>query len=642
MTTISGRISGIFSGKTAQATVKAALESLGASQRGAARDLFVTAASADRNRHLSDAEATQAAGLLTLHGGDVAQARAALEATLAQAAAGKNLDGIRSYFSSTTKDLADVVITGMRDVVDAAAGRPVELNAMIFAFTEQKIADEIISLLQEHPNVTVNLIADFSAHASSGGRQPSKLEARAKQLGLGDRLGIKFKKDNPYTWDSARQRPIYNHALSKGLNHHKGLVALIDGKPAKLITGSYNWSKTAGAVNYESLFVIDANNAANRQLIGDYQAEFAAFFNHADSLGVDGIRAYKQQLINALRVAHGLAAEPVAPATPGPSYAPPDAAASFDLNHLSDANYAALKALVGDSRIVSSISYQLATYGPFSDFANLIDRVPRVGQLSAKKRADLEANLEFGEGSVPLATASADELVRSLKISKTAALSIVAKRSQLGDFESVEQLRGLPGISDSVLERIRSRLNDDVGRAFFSAKAISDSAPKTGYAAKNAAKVVPVLGTNGAITSQPANLAAGVVDLVRRAKPGDTMRIAQYGFSLNAYEYSDIVDAAARGVAFQIVLDDGYNGAVAQALKAQAAAGLPIEVRMQKRTMHQKFGVVNDDAFFGSSNFSTSSSDKNSEDRFVVKNNPELAAELNAEFAALWLKSTPA
>ena len=100
------------------------------------------------------------------------------------------------------------------------------------------------------------------------------------------------------------------------------------------------------------------------------------------------------------------------------------------------------------------------------------------------------------------------------------------------------------------------------------------------------------------------------------------------------------LDAAARGVKFDVILNKAYNGAVAASLKALAQSGLPIRVRVQRgRTMHEKFGVVNDDVFQGSANFSSSSSSKHSEDRFVVKNNAQLAEEFSAEFTRIWNKS---
>lgn len=639
---ISGRITGISSSAATRAVVKEALESAPTSARKELKDLFTLAAGADRNKHLSLDEAKLVKEQLAA-GAELDALRASVEAQIAERTKAANLDGIKSYFTSTTKDLAPTVIEAMRDTVKAANGKPVELHAMIFAFTEKKIAAEMLQLVKDNPNVELRLIADFAQLTTAGDRQPALIHQKAKQLGISDRVSVKFKKDNPYVWDAKLKRPVYSHAMSKGLNHHKGMVTLIDGKPHKLVTGSYNWSVGASESNYESLFVIDAKNPANRKLMADYQAEFAAFFNHPDTLGVDGTKAYKAKLFSDLRVANGLAADPdLAPITQGPLYTPKTPAATFDLNQLSDANVAALEATIGSKTLTNAIISQYATYGAFTSLENLYERVPKLLSLPAETRALLESRVELGEGSVAVNSATASELMRSLKLTKTAADAIVARRTELGDFEGVEQLRGLPGISDAVFARIAPRLNDDLGRAFFSSKAVSDAAASTGYAPVNSGKTVPVLDADlDGVLISPATLSAGVLDMIRRAKPGETMRIAQYGFSITTQEYGEIINAAGRGVKFKIVLDKAGNATAAAALKTQAEAGLPIEVRVQKKTMHQKFGTLNDDAFFGSSNFSGSASNKNSEDRFLVKNNAELAGELLAEHDRLWAKSDP-
>jgi phosphatidylserine/phosphatidylglycerophosphate/cardiolipin synthase-like enzyme len=58
--------------------------------------------------------------------------------------------------------------------------------------------------------------------------------------------------------------------------------------------------------------------------------------------------------------------------------------------------------------------------------------------------------------------------------------------------------------------------------------------------------------------------------------------------------------------------------------------------------MHEKFGVVGNDVFFGSANFSESSSTKHSENRITVKNHEETASQFKARFEELWGKSKPA
>jgi cardiolipin synthase A/B len=113
-----------------------------------------------------------------------------------------------------------------------------------------------------------------------------------------------------------------------------------------------------------------------------------------------------------------------------------------------------------------------------------------------------------------------------------------------------------------------------------------------------------------------------------------------YGLSVSSPEFKALEAAARRGVPVRIVLNDDYNAGPIAAIKKLKEQGIDIDVRVQKaKTMHQKFGVVGDDAFAGSANFSESSSTKHSEDRFTVKNHPELAAEFQGRFDELWAKS---
>ena len=117
-------------------------------------------------------------------------------------------------------------------------------------------------------------------------------------------------------------------------------------------------------------------------------------------------------------------------------------------------------------------------------------------------------------------------------------------------------------------------------------------------------------------------------------------RVAMYGMSGTAPEVKALTEAARRGVTVRIVINDAYSASTVAAIKALKAQGLAIDIRVQSaKTMHEKFGVVGDDAFSGSANFSESSSTKHSEDRFTVKNHPEIAAQFQSQFELLWAKS---
>lgn len=606
--------------------------------------MLADAAGSDGNRHLDLAEVGLVKGAFDAASGpggvDLGAFETRTRELLASRVTARDQDGIRAYFTESTPNINELIIREMREVIALANGRPVELNTMIFSFVDPLIGDAILDMARQHPNASFRLIADFGQLSETGNRQPPRLARIAAEEGLTN-IGVRFKKDAPYVWDARAGRPAYVHTATKGLNHHKGFVALIDGHPVKLVTGSYNWSPTADDKNYEDLFVIDRTNPANRAVLNAYQAEFAAFYNHPDALSTAQARRHKQELFNALRVANGHPAQPLDPIPPAEApYVPRPPSTRFDVNTLSDENHARLRALVGDGRVVASIVRQLASYGRFDSLDNLFERVPSAARLGEARRAALTDALEFGDGRVELNRASVSELERALRIPHALALAIVARREAAGDYESLEGLRDLPGMTPAIFERISPRINDDVARMFFSARPFGADAATTGYAAENAGRRVPVLGTDGIVAEQGATLGAGVTDLLRRAAPGEVARIAMYGMSVGTPEYAAIVEAANRGVHVKVVLNDDYNEGPAAALAELARQGKPVEVRVQKaRTMHEKFGVVNDDFFFGTANMSGSSTTKHSEDRIVVKNNAEVAAQLVARFELLFARS---
>jgi competence ComEA-like helix-hairpin-helix protein len=642
-----GPLSGYSFSSSARSVIRDVVEREPAGVRSQVEALFRTAAATDiAYRHISLDEASMVRTVLDdtrRPGGqiDLEAAGRALETRVLELLRQRDPDGIRSYFSSTTADLGQKVIDAMKETIDEARGRRVDLNVMIFAFTDKDMADQILDLVAQNPNVHVHLIGDFSLVTSEGGRQPARMIQEAASRGISDRVQIKFKKDDPWIWSPSAGRPVYHHGSTKGLNHHKGFVSLIDGRPFRLVTGSFNWSKTAANDNYENLFVVSANNPANRTMMSGYSREFIAFFNHPDTLTMQQAKAFKRDSFNALSVANNRPPSPrLDPGPPMPIYVPPLPPDIVDANHLSDENYQKLHDLFGDRAVLRAMLHQSATYGPFTGFANLLERVPRVGTLPQSRVERIEAQLEFGEGSVEINRASAGEMARSLKIPTTLAKAIVAARERVGDFESVEELKNVPGMTQAIFERIAPRLNDDVGRAFFSARAFSDPEARRGYAEH---PPVPVMGADGVVALEHPTLSSAAIDLIHRAKPGDTVKLAMYGLSANTEEYREIVEAAARGVGFKIVLNKAYNESVAAALTRLGEQGLPIEVRIIRgKTMHEKFGVVNDDCFHGSANMSGASEERHSEDRFLVKNNASLAADFNAEHDLLWERGTPA
>ncbi len=142
------------------------------------------------------------------------------------------------------------------------------------------------------------------------------------------------------------------------------------------------------------------------------------------------------------------------------------------------------------------------------------------------------------------------------------------------------------------------------------------------------------------MADQEANLSSVVVDMLRRAQPGQTFRMAMYGVSPNTPEFAVLRQAVERGVKVRAILYKSYNGKAIDALKEMRDQGLDVDVRIiSGKVMHEKFGTVGDDVFNGSANMSGSSSSKHSEDRFLFRNMPQLASRFAGEHNRLWNKA---
>ena len=133
------------------------------------------------------------------------------------------------------------------------------------------------------------------------------------------------------------------------------------------------------------------------------------------------------------------------------------------------------------------------------------------------------------------------------------------------------------------------------------------------------------------------DMAAPVIDLLRRAKPGETFRLVMYGISTGSKEYNALKEALARGVKVKAVVYKSYNVQAIADMQRLQDEGFDLELKtITSKVMHQKFGVIGDDVFNGSANWSNSSISKHTEDRFLMMNQPEVANRFIEEFERLW------
>jgi len=540
-----------------------------------------------------------------------------------------NLDGVSAHFTFQ-ESLAAKMIGELKDSVARANGRPMDVNMMIFEFQSDTIEKAIEDIAKANPNVTFRIIGDSGQASPSGGNAlPSLL---SKNL---PNVHVKYKKDFPYVWSDTQGRPVYNHGATQGLNHHKGFATFIDGKPDRLVTGSFNWSDTADTKNYEDLTTYSGDDATARRAITQYGGEFAGFWNDPDAaLSPNAFSNFRGKMWNDMMVAHGKppSMSTHKPAEPVVAYTLPADTKSFDVNGWRPEDVKRMKAALG-STLTTALLSERRKFGRFESMEALKERLPGIAKVDPQK---LEA-LFFGTGKVSINVATKEELDAAGFTPKQAD-AVVAWREKNGDFESLEDLAKV-GLTQTRIDSVRELMTAHDVEAFFNSRPFGAPAGGTGYG-PDGVRTTPVMGADGKVSGAAASVVVGATDLFNRATAATPISLAMYGLSVSSPEFKSLEAAARRGVPVRIVLNDDFNGGAVDAIKALKAQGLPIDVRVQKaKTMHEKFGVVGDDVFAGSANFSSSSSTKHSEDRFTLKNNKGIAAQFQLTFDTLWEKS---
>jgi hypothetical protein len=181
--------------------------------------LFRAAATADvAGRHLDYHEARM---VQKYAAGDAPLERVTkkIDAWLRRRLRARSTNGIRVHFSPGETRLADRLVDALRSVVRSSRRRRVDVNAMVFVFTEPNIADAILDLAEDD-RFSFRMIADFSQLTASGGRQPARIVREVEKRGLSERVEVRFKKDSPYVWDERLRRPrtraAAGHRRSRG------------------------------------------------------------------------------------------------------------------------------------------------------------------------------------------------------------------------------------------------------------------------------------------------------------------------------------------------------------------------------------------------------------------------------------------
>ncbi len=159
------------------------------------------------------------------------------------------------------------------EAVTLSYTRKVDLHIMMFAFTDKEIADALSNAAAQHQRLTIRILVDWSQRTRSRGVQIVPLI----KFELPN-LRVRYKNDQPYMWDSAAGHVRWSYHASRGLLHHKALIVLVDGRPWKMICGSFNWTGNA-ALSYENLLVVTSSHLDAQYLMSRFELEFEAMWS---------------------------------------------------------------------------------------------------------------------------------------------------------------------------------------------------------------------------------------------------------------------------------------------------------------------------------------------------------------------------
>jgi phosphatidylserine/phosphatidylglycerophosphate/cardiolipin synthase-like enzyme len=173
----------------------------------------------------------------------------------------------------------------------------------------------------------------------------------------------------------------------------------------------------------------------------------------------------------------------------------------------------------------------------------------------------------------------------------------------------------------------------------FSARRPNEEQSCAGYAESNRRRHITLSIPGGRTKRVPLTISTLALDVIYRARPGETLLIAMYGLSTRVPEYGALLNAARRGVCLRILLDRKVGKRTAESLsRVRLREDLPIQVKAGHRMMHEKYivNVATATVLTGTANMSIDASMRHSEHRIRVLGNSSLADQFAADFETIW------
>jgi phosphatidylserine/phosphatidylglycerophosphate/cardiolipin synthase-like enzyme len=176
----------------------------------------------------------------------------------------------------------------------------------------------------------------------------------------------------------------------------------------------------------------------------------------------------------------------------------------------------------------------------------------------------------------------------------------------------------------------------------FSSRGSFSAGGTRGHSPHNANRRFALHKPSGKVKDVPLTLSTLALDVIARARTGETLKVAMYALSARVPEYGALLDAARRGVHLQVLLDAAIGVTIHPQLAGAAQREhLPIEARFANRTMHQKYIVHPEllSVLTGTTNLSTDSSLRHSEQRLLIRDNAALVDSFLNDFNTMWARA---
>jgi len=135
----------------------------------------------------------------------------------------------------------------------------------------------------------------------------------------------------------------------------------------------------------------------------------------------------------------------------------------------------------------------------------------------------------------------------------------------------------------------------------------------------------------------------GATDLVVKAigEARKAIRVAAYSFTSKPIAQA-LLDAHKRGIDVEVVVDKSQAREKYSSAVFLADVGIPTRIDYRYAIMHSKFMIIDGaNVETGSFNYTTAAETKNAENVMVIRNDPALARQYEADWEGLWNESEP-